>query len=60
MATMPLTSVNYSEGEERPEGLSAIGKIGDEQCLLDFMLVYEKLFPRTCVPKPLFDSLGVI
>lgn len=40
---MPLWEIEYEEGKRRPEGVCIVGRSGDEELMMDFMVMFEGL-----------------
>ena len=56
IACVPLSTVRYSEQNERPFGLCLAAAAGKEDLLLRFMHAYERVSPSRPLPKPLLAS----
>jgi len=56
IACVPLSTVKYSEQNERPFGLCLAAGAGQEELLLRFMHAYERASPPRPLPKPLLAS----
>ena len=56
IACVPLSTVKYSEQNERPFGLCLAASAGREELLLRFMQAYERASPPRPLPNPMQTS----